>query len=84
MDRNELTAWALANGWQMLAGCPSLTKPQFRAEVSDVLRKAQLKKIQIAEEKGDFKEAADSYIEYTKAFGNQDEALFEKALSGMG
>jgi hypothetical protein len=27
MDRNELTNWALANGWQMIAGCPSLTKP---------------------------------------------------------
>jgi len=27
MDQDELTAWALANGWQMLAGCPSLTKP---------------------------------------------------------
>ena len=28
MDRDELTAWALKNGWQMLAGCPSLTKPR--------------------------------------------------------
>jgi hypothetical protein len=27
MDKDELTNWALANGWQMLAGCPSLTKP---------------------------------------------------------
>jgi hypothetical protein len=27
MDKNELTSWALANGWQMIAGCPSLTKP---------------------------------------------------------
>lgn len=27
MDKDELTAWALANGWQMLAGCPSLTRP---------------------------------------------------------
>jgi hypothetical protein len=27
MDKDELTAWALANGWQILAGCPSLTKP---------------------------------------------------------
>ncbi len=27
MDREELTAWALANGWQVMAGCPSLTKP---------------------------------------------------------
>lgn len=27
MDKDELTHWALANGWQMIAGCPSLTKP---------------------------------------------------------
>lgn len=27
MDKQELTVWALENGWQMLAGCPSLTKP---------------------------------------------------------
>lgn len=55
-------------------------KPAFRAEVSDVLRKAELKKIQLVEEKGDFKEAADQYIEYTKAYGHQDDQLFEKAL----
>ncbi len=27
MDRDELTAWALRSGWQMIAGHPSLTKP---------------------------------------------------------
>ena len=27
MDKDELTKWALANGWQMIAGYPSLTKP---------------------------------------------------------
>ncbi len=27
MSKDELTKWALANGWQMIAGCPSLTKP---------------------------------------------------------
>ncbi len=27
MQREELTAWALANGWRIIAGCPSLTKP---------------------------------------------------------
>jgi hypothetical protein len=32
MDRDELTTWALANGWQMIAGCPSLTKPSAPKE----------------------------------------------------
>ena len=27
MDKDALTAWALGNGWRMIAGCPSLTKP---------------------------------------------------------
>src|SRR5215210_3065698 len=32
MDKDELTAWALANGWRMIAGCPSLTKPSSPKE----------------------------------------------------
>ena len=27
MTKDELTAWTLANGWQMIGGYPSLTKP---------------------------------------------------------
>ena len=27
MTKDELTSWALANGWRLLAGHPSLTKP---------------------------------------------------------
>jgi len=36
MDKAELTAWALANGWQMIAGCPSLTKPRSPKEAMEV------------------------------------------------
>ncbi len=32
MDKEALTAWALSNGWQMLAGHPSLTKPSSPKE----------------------------------------------------
>ncbi len=32
MTKDELTAWALANGWQMVAGMPSLTKPRAPKE----------------------------------------------------
>ncbi len=53
---------------------------KFKVEVSDILRKAELKRIALLEEKGDFKEAAENYVEYTKAYGPQDEVLFEKAL----
>jgi hypothetical protein len=27
MTKDEITSWALANGWQMIDGFPSLTKP---------------------------------------------------------
>lgn len=27
MDKDELTAWARANGWQIMGGWPSLAKP---------------------------------------------------------
>jgi hypothetical protein len=27
MTKDEITSWALANGWQMMDGMPSLTKP---------------------------------------------------------
>jgi hypothetical protein len=33
VDKDDLTKWALANGWQMIAGCPSLTKPSAPKEV---------------------------------------------------
>ena len=32
MTADELTAWALANGWQVMAGHPSLTKPSSPKE----------------------------------------------------
>jgi len=32
MTKDEITSWALANGWQIMAGCPSLTKPSSPKE----------------------------------------------------
>jgi hypothetical protein len=32
MQREDLTAWALSNGWQIIAGAPSLTKPSSPKE----------------------------------------------------
>jgi hypothetical protein len=32
MTRDEFTSWALANGWQTIAGYPSLTKPSRPSE----------------------------------------------------
>ncbi|WP_270934428.1 hypothetical protein [Falsiroseomonas oryzae] len=32
MDRDALSSWALSNGWQLIAGHPSLTKPSAPKE----------------------------------------------------
>ena len=32
MDQESIKAWALANGWTMVAGAPSLTKPSAPKE----------------------------------------------------
>ncbi len=32
MDKDALSNWALSNGWQMIAGHPSLTKPSASKE----------------------------------------------------
>ena len=32
MDKDELMKWALSNGWQVIAGYPSLTKPSSPKE----------------------------------------------------
>lgn len=32
MTQEEITAWALAHGWQMMGGHPSLTKPPAHKE----------------------------------------------------
>jgi hypothetical protein len=32
MTKDDITIWALANGWRMIAGMPSLTKPSAPKE----------------------------------------------------
>jgi cellulose synthase operon protein C len=65
---------------QKFLATSAFKKPEFRSEVSNILRHAELKRIQTIEEKGEFKLAASEYVEYTKAYGPQDPALHEKAL----
>ena len=48
MDKTELTAWALANGWQMIAGNPSLTKPSSPKEaIVRIIMKATVANVEI-------------------------------------
>ena len=47
MDKDSLTAWALANGWQIIADYPSLTKPSSPKEaiVRMVLKATVVKEV---------------------------------------
>jgi len=65
---------------QKLLQLKEIADPKFKAHVADVLRHAELKRIALLEDQKKYKEAADEYVEYTKAYGPQDVVLYEKAL----
>jgi hypothetical protein len=53
MDKTELTQWALANGWQIVADHPSLMKPPaFRDPVVRIVAKATMASIEIKKPAG--------------------------------
>lgn len=76
--RNEYPK--LVQACEKLLGIRAFSKPTFKAEIANILRRSELKRIQALEEDGEFEKAASSYVEYTKTHGNQDEGLLEKAL----
>lgn len=76
--KKDFTKLSLA--CQKFLATKSFSKPEFKKEVADILRKSELKRIAAIENQGDFKTAAKQYVEYTKTYGPQDESLFEKAL----
>ena len=59
MDKNDLTAWALANGWQMIAGTPSLTKPSAPKEaIVRLSLKATVANVEIRKPAGKWEKVA--------------------------
>lgn len=53
MTKDELSQWALANGWQMIDGCPSLTKPSRPSEaIVRMVLKATLANIEVKKPAG--------------------------------
>ena len=53
MTQQELTDWALANGWQMVAGHPSLTKPSAPKEaIVRMVLKASVVNIEVKKPAG--------------------------------
>jgi hypothetical protein len=59
MDKDALTSWALANGWQMLAGHPSLTKPSSpREAIVRMVFKATVVSLEVKKPAGKWEKVA--------------------------
>jgi hypothetical protein len=53
MDKDDLTRWALSNGWQVIDGWPSLTKPSRPTEaIVRMVFKATLVNIEVKKPAG--------------------------------
>jgi len=67
MTKEELTAWALSNGWQMVGEHPSLMKPTKATEaIVRMVLKATVAQIEIKKPSGKWeKVASESYAKIT-------------------
>jgi hypothetical protein len=72
MTKEELTAWALANGWQMSGGYLSLMKPRaFDVPIVRLVLKATVASLEIRKPNGKWeKVAGDSYSKIVADPGN--------------
>ena len=63
VDKDELANWALANGWQMIAGCLSLTKPSAPKEaIVRMVLKATVVSVEVKRPAGKWQKiASESY-----------------------
>ena len=63
MTKEEITAWALANGWSMVDGVPSLTKPSKpHPAIVRLVLKATVAQVEIKKPAGKWeKVAGESY-----------------------
>ena len=74
MDKGELTNWALANGWQMIAGCPSLTKPSSPKEaIVRMVLKATVVNVEVKKPAGKWEKLAGQA--YAKVEADEDTGL---------
>ena len=74
MTAQELTAWALANGWQMIAGQPSLTKPSAPKEaIVRLVLKATVVNLEVKKPAGKWEKF--SGVAYAKVTPDPDTGL---------
>jgi hypothetical protein len=67
MTQDEITAWAMANGWQMIGGHPSLTKPSAPKEaIVRLVLKATVANLEVKKPAGKWeKMGGDAYNKIT-------------------
>ncbi|MGG5818368.1 hypothetical protein [Falsiroseomonas sp. HW251] len=59
MDQDALTAWALSQGWQMIGGHPSLTKPSAPKEaIVRLVLKATVANLEVRKPAGKWEKVA--------------------------
>jgi hypothetical protein len=59
MTKEELTTWALANGWQIIAGAPCLTKPSAPKEpIVRMVMKATVVVLEVKKPAGKWEKSA--------------------------
>ena len=85
MTKEELTAWALANGWRVIAGHPSLTKPgRPNDPIVRLVLKATVVNLEVRKPAGKWEKVAGE--SYAQVAHGSDDALpqglgFEKVPS---
>jgi hypothetical protein len=59
LDKDELTSWALASGWQIIGGSPSLTKPTSPKEaIVRLMFKATVVNVEVKKPAGKWEKVA--------------------------
>jgi hypothetical protein len=74
VTQEELTTWALANGWQIIAGHPSLTKPSSPKEaIVRMVLKATVVNIEVKKPAGKWEKV--SGAAYAQVLADEDTGL---------
>ncbi|MHB1305235.1 MAG: hypothetical protein ACYCZB_17500 [Acidiphilium sp.] len=74
MTKEELTAWALANGWRMIAGHLSLTKPSNPKDpIVRIVMKATVANLEVRKPAGKWEKMAGA--NYAKIVPGEDNSL---------
>lgn len=74
MNQAEITQWALANGWQMIAGAPSLTKPSRPKEaIVRLMLKATVVHLEVKKPAGQWQKFAG--LAYGKIIADEESGM---------